>query len=516
MVSPQIIRNIIDQYNFEEPKNPSANVEDLILVDNSATLTIKNHLGNLLTVIVSGRWGSGKTYSALKLFHDLKSSLYITYVPVRYASTINPSTKIRGKVSTLATIIAKSFAEPRSMSKEYGVITNAPDKTVEININKELEDFLEDYYHIIKNENTKHILLLDELELSIKGPEDLDTLIDSMKILRKLYDKYGSNRLMIIYFTSPFQPGTAPYNLTGVDEISLYIRSKLHELGSESRYIYDKIIFLSLDDIQVVKDTLLGILHKSRELIKKKLNLDVNLRNEKATIELIAKNFRWIRFGRDILIIALSRAYSGEKGGTDIDLKELLKEAIRESLGFPMLEKRVGRAIDPEKLLLENKLAEIPINFDHVSRIIESKIFNKIGRSDINFFKMEDRTELGFQSITYISRISVQARGRPSISYIPITFWFRFSDINPKTISKANRIFAGRRIILIMTEDSRIKADISGIDLSGVIHMPSEIIYYLIAGDIIRDTRIREELDERFEREYAHKIISSIRQIFGM
>jgi hypothetical protein len=100
------VEELIKLHNEELPKNPQANKDELILVDNPVTLRIKLNKGTIVGMLVEGKWGSGKTYSCYKLFHDLKGTTLVTYVPMRFYAKyyekegVPPPTKING-VSTL-------------------------------------------------------------------------------------------------------------------------------------------------------------------------------------------------------------------------------------------------------------------------------------------------------------------------------------------------------------------------------------------------------------------------------
>lgn len=501
------IRKLIVKYNEEEVKNIKADPNELILVDNRITRTIKMHRGNIVAAIVSGHWGSGKTKSALKLFHDLKNSIYVTYVPTRYVvDKLQAKTRIeRGTSSIVATLIAKALTHPQELSKSVqGVMTNAND--IKLSVNGKLSDIIEQYYLHLREEDAEYLLLIDELENAIRQPDDIDAISEAISTLRRLFDYYGSMRLTIILFASTFTPGSKPYEVTkGSKRLSEAIKSRLqHMYGEEAMYILDKVVFTDIDRPEITKEILKGILDRSLSLISKKFGINVNLYNKDAAVEFIVKASRWVRFGRDILVDAIARAVisSINEGANSIDLKEVARNVVKEVLGLD---------VDPEKVLLKGKLSLVNIDMRHVEGIINSILKQLQIEGLADFYKVEERIESGFTSFTYIAR-RVQ---RNRVVEIPITFWLRFTDITTRGINKANRLFSNRKVLMITTEickHGRLTSSRKEFDLMGVIPLPSELAYYIIAGSRILDSKVLDSLKKRFEEEYVPMILDFLRK----
>ncbi|MGC8987980.1 hypothetical protein [Infirmifilum sp.] len=530
------VREIIDRYNLEEPKNPNANVDDLILVDNVATETLKLHAWNVTVAIITGHWGSGKTYSALKLFHDLKNSAYVTYVPARYAKGLAPQTKVDNVRSTVATIIAKALSQPRTLSNEVaGVITNV-NSDINMPIDRELSEFLEDYYLKLREMNAKHLLLLDELEEAIRAEEDLTALIYTMRILRKLFDQYGAARLTVACFVAPFQPGTRAFTVAGTSKLTDYIKYRLSRLEAEARYVLDKTALIEIDEMGITKEILRGMFTKSIEVIKKEvrkrlnLELDVDLRNADSAIDLIAKSSKWIRFGRDLLIDVISNVMNQYAKKTNkyisisADCKSVAEEVIKEILGLKKFETKLGIGLDLKEILVSGRLTKIPMDLKFAGEVIEKVLADALRDKRASFYKLGERSQIGFRSITYLVVVRSQERkGRETIERsleIPITFWFRFTDVNPGTVAMANKVFSNKNVLIITTENTKFELRRAegprSFSLLGIIRLPPEIAYYIIAGSAIFSEKIREGLQKRFEQEYAPKIVESIRQVPGL
>jgi hypothetical protein len=71
-LTPQIIEDLITKHNKDLVKNPQANPNDLILADNEVSITVQSHLGTLAAIVGYGSYGSGKTWTCYRIFHELK------------------------------------------------------------------------------------------------------------------------------------------------------------------------------------------------------------------------------------------------------------------------------------------------------------------------------------------------------------------------------------------------------------------------------------------------------------
>jgi len=524
-VSLYKILNIIDKYNMEEPKKPESDPSKLILVDNDVTLTVKNHLGNLIAVIAEGHWGTGKTWSALKLYHDFKleDSVFITYIPARYVVEYikSPETKVEGVGSTLATVIAKGYCRPQELAKNIqGVMTNAPDTSVDIS--KELSDVLKEYYLIISNKKVdkRHILLIDEVEESIKSRIDLDALSQTLITLRKLFDEYGSTRLMLVLLLPPLIHKPRLYDIVGSTMLSSYIRSKLHEDEHVRRYILDKIVFINLEHPKNTKTVLSSLGRRIIEVVKSELESDMKAKIEvdvadiDEAVDFIVKVAKWIRFGRDLLVKGIAQALSKgiNEGVSKVSLKEEIKNVVSAILGFEGEE-------DIVKVLSKGELSRIDIDMDHV-RELTFNILEDLKRDRVinSFYMVEERKEKGFTSFTYAIKLIRRERGRENIIEIPITFWLRFTSIGVKGVHKANRIFEGRKIIVLTVRGCKhgelVRAG-KRFSIENIVYLPYELAYYVVSGNRIMDEKIRTILKERFDQEIKPEIISSLRRIAG-
>jgi len=169
--------------------------------------------------------------------------------------------------------------------------------------------------------------------------------------------------------------------------------------------------------------------------------------------------------------------------------------------------------------LVRGKLGSLDYDLKHVESILNSKVLQRLkemGLIDM-YYKIEERSERGFKSITYVlkRRVRQQKQKGEQITPIdyPITFWLRFSDTNQKAVKKANNIFAGRIVYLITLEGSRHGNLVHAgtFKLAGILYLRPEVAYYLLARDKIQDEKISKDLELMFENSYAVNIIESLR-----
>lgn len=507
------IINFINKRNVEEPKNPAAKPNDLILVDNRVTLTVKNHLGNLIAVVAEGSWGSGKTWSGLKLYHDLKNIVKITYVPVRYSSgVIKPITKVNGVNSHIATVISMALCKPETLARQVKeVITNAQDTG--INIDRELDEVMNDCYLILKENDQRHLVILDEFEEGIKGYEDIEALIKSLIILRNLYDRYGSMRITMLMLILPLSVGSRVYDLVRDTSIVSYIKSRLSRPDNpEGRYVLDKVVFINLDDnVEDTKDMLKEIANITVRLVnsvfKNQLRNIARIKGVEDAVNYIVKMAKWIRFGRDLLVNSLARAIiDSANTGQEVNLYDYVLSTLYTDLGL-------SSPNDLEDILIKGKFNNI--DFDSIRKTLYEVINELRGDLIDDYSELEFREERGFTSLTLLLKKRVEVKkGVVKDIDIPLTFWLRFTNIKRGSISKANKIFKDKYIIILSPEGCR-HSQLTSVNLQfklqKIIYLPRELMYYLVAGSKIRDEKISSSLKERFNQTYKNDIIHSIR-----
>jgi len=518
-ISEHEVLAFIDRYNLEEPKNPDAKPDELILADNSVTLTAKKHFGNLVAVIAEGRWGAGKTYSALKIYHDLKSFAKVTYVPVRYATNIEPKTRIRGEASLIATLIAMAFVRPEDLkSSVEGALTNA--KNVDkisvsgeqsseqsISIEGELSKILEQYYLYLKQSDSWHAVILDELEIGIKTEQDAEAIVETIRVLRRLYDVYGSNRLMLIVFTAPIPPGLETYRIIG-SSLKGYISTRITE--PERRYLLGKVEFSSLDNREVMESVMKGIVEKSLELLEKKKNYKIGIENIDDAISLLIGTSGWLRFGVDILKHALAKAVvtSVNNNGASVDLKSSVEAEMREILGLPARTTVVD-------VFVGGKFGAVERDFKHIESLLKSILAEaKEQYSITGYYKAAVKREPGFESVTFVVKVAKREDRRVMEKEIPLVFWLRFTDLNEKALGKANQMWEGANIIILTLEECKHKVLAKAqktFNVATIVYLPPEVMYFIIAGSKIRDLRIAETLRTLFTETYKYSILEAIR-----
>lgn len=510
------IYNLINKYNSEEPKNPYANSEELILVDNDVTITAKAHVGNLLGIIAEGYWGSGKTWTGLKIYHEYKNKkdMIVTYVPVRNYRDVKPDTKVKGKISKVATIIAMAFAKPGTLLKDAkGALSNGSD--TDIKIDEELGIVLENYYKKLLEEDKGHIIILDEFENSIETQNDPDALVELLERLRMLYDKYGVKRMMVIILSAPIPPGSSVYSLMQSRSLKSYIESKFKKGEEEERgrYVLDKIVFVQLDDINNVKNVLSKLVKKAIDVIKTKTNADVKLENIEEAVEYVVKVSRFVRFGSDILLHSLAEAIADSiNKNTIVKLNDYIRSRLYQYLGIP-------EELNLDKILIEGRMSDIDIDFNHIKSVLNSLLeeLRKRYQEIISIYEIERRHERGFISISFMLKKKVDKKG--TLKDLSVTFWLRFANLTNNSIHKANKVFNGRNVIMLTVEDSKhgiLTSASLTFNLITIKHLPAELFYYLIAGGRIMDRRIEDDLRGRFEEEYRDTIIQDIERLVSM
>jgi len=524
MVVDDVVKKIdelITRYNEEEPKRRDADPTKLLLVDNRITLTVKHHLGNIYAVIIEGPWGIGKTHSALKLFHENKGKMYVTYIPVRAVIDSIRERRVRlssNRESVLATLIIEALYNPTSLSLRASkqgtdpVLTNAPD--IEIDEKSTMfRELIEGYYRELSKRGESHLLILDELEAAIKSEVDVDALAELLGILRDLFDKYGATRLTIVTLLVPHVQLPGAVGGSVVDLLESRMAKELYY----KQYIRDKAVIKKLNEeeiIDITKSTLLGLGKMIFEILNKEF--DVNIKFEeselKRSVDLITQITHRVRIGRDLLKGVIVEAVQQHLRGETIDLVKITESVIARVLGFR----------DSEEVfdtLVRGKLGSLDYELKHVESILNSKVLQRLKEMGLidTYYKVEERSERGFKSITYMLKRKVRQQKQKGEQTTPIdysvTFWLRFSDTNQKAVKKANNIFAGRLVYLITLEGSKHGSlTLAGnFKLAGILYLRPEVVYYLIARDRIQDEKILYDLELMFENSYAVNIIEGLR-----
>lgn len=278
-------------------------------------------------------------------------------------------------------------------------------------------------------------------------------------------------------------------------------------------------VFINLDHPRITRTVLTNLGRRIIDVVKSELRekgmkVEIDVTDIDEAVDFIVKVAKWTRFGRDLLVEGLARVLSIgiSKGVNKISLKEEIKSIVAEVLGFRS-EKDVIR------VLSEGELSGVGIDMDHV-RELTFNILEDLVRSRIinSFYIVEERKEKGFTSLTYIMKLIKRERGRESVTEIPVTFWLRLTNIGVRGVHKANRIFEGRRIIMLTVKGCKhgelVRAG-KRFTIENIVYLPYELAYYVAAGNRIVDEKIRAILKERFDQEVKPSIIDSLRRIVG-
>lgn len=514
MLDAQRIKELIDHYNERAPRDSLANPKDLILADNKVTETIKSHYGTLSVAVVEGGYGSGKTSSALKIFHDLKDKTYVTYASARnlldYVRSIGIKTNVNGRPSFLATLIALLLTRSKKTSEVDGlreyVLTNAQD--IDLDINSELSDLLERYSKKLAEIKKKHVLLIDELEQALTAEEDLMAIAICMVTLRRLFDK-GYSYLTIVFFIPPIRPGSRAYEVTKggplIDRIKEFVKTIVlttsHDPEGEARYIFDKVFFGDLEDPNIIKEIYEGFIERVNSLLSKLGgNYKTNLVTDKVAIELLASVTKYVRFGKDLLVEAIVKSIEEQKS-----LKDCIVEVLKDKLDLD--------GTDPIKVLRYGKFGAIDFDLINFKEVIERSLRKlKDERVITGFSELETRHAKGFESVTYM--VTYYGGARKPQEKLTVTFWLRLSDLTDKGLSKVNTYFKNKDVILVTTLNAKHGAVVSSaIKSINIIRLPSEMIYYIIARNRIRDRKLLDGLERKFNEDYMYLFEEALRNI---
>jgi hypothetical protein len=482
------VEEIIKNYNEEFPKRPVLEakiLENLILVDNPATTKIKAFRGTIVGFLVEGRWGSGKTWSCYKIFHDLRrEGIFVTYIPLRsYARqleeiSITSMTKVNGKPYLIATAIAEALIKPSSLSARVkGVLTNAPD-VQGINIDQELTRILEEYSSILQEVGSIHIVLLDEIEDVIEHSDDLDILITCWSKLRELRDVNGIYRLTIGVFAVPIEEHPA-YGVLRINRISEYINAKLKEMP----YVKALFHYVDLDKPIITKQVLRGFVERSVTTLNNILGCNVDLKSIKGidqAVNLITNSLALTRYGKDILKTAIAKAYIESTRMGISDLLEFVKRELAKGYGFSdenlVVEIFVKRRFSKIRRVLPEEEALRGLRESLVKPVLERLRTEGYIKT---YYEAGQRTERGFSSLIY--NVVLERRGR--LEVVRLIFWLRVTPIAGRSLNKVSRYFGDSKIVLVSIEG--LSHGPLPNNVVYALNLPGPVMYYILSGKTI-------------------------------
>jgi hypothetical protein len=464
------IKDFIDFHNKELPKDPNAPVDELIIGDNEVSKTVEAHIGTLAAVVGYGSYGSGKTWTCYKIFHDLKNKVFVTYVPLRYYKGQGQglTKNSQGADSLVATAIAEALVRPQSLSSRIPqVLTNALDLQ-SISINRKIEEVLEDYDGFLREKRLHHVVLLDEVDEGIKTVADVVSLKDYILTSRRIFDKHGDLRIMLVTLMAPV-PSPSIGARTERGEIK-----PIHRLVEEAFFVPEPFKALALFNVNLnehgnLMSMLRGFIDKSRDLVEKKFGLTVSIKDSDDALELLARAWPSIRWCRDVLTEALAKSITRGPQSSLLD-------SVCESLGRAL-------DLDPlnvDKVLTEGKWSYVGYSLERVKDFVEELLKNACAFAGPEYHGecYGERTEPGFISI--LCKVS-KLEKRKGVVGKELAFWLRLSDVaDNKTIAKAKRIFGDKYVVLIAPKN--IKLMLLPDNTLKVIKLPSPLVYYLLAS----------------------------------
>jgi hypothetical protein len=518
-LKPEVIENIINHHNKELPKDPNARVDDLLLVDNSISKAVKTHLGTLTVVIGYGSYGTGKTWTSYKIFHDLKDKAYVTYVPIRiYKNVIGSGNKCvknsNGAVSLVATIIAEALVKPASLRQTLReVLTNAPD-TQGINIcGRTLEEVINDYHaHLVKNVESYpyHVILLDEFDVGVETLADIDTIVDTIRILRNMIDRYGRSRVAIVALMAPISSQSLGREWADV-LIHKVIIGRLRSGVITALGPYEAVALLGLDlgAPQNVKTMLIEFIKESIEIINKRLGTSISVSGVEEAADILVKIWPTMRWCKDIIVKGLAKAVveALNKNAAQINISDYIYDAIKELLALDEISY-------VEKVFIKKAWGSMfkDIEIDKLDRFKGfCEEILKAACPDCEFYKYSHREERGFVSLFYRIQKAVrkERKHEAEIKSVDIAFWLRLSDITNESTSKAKKVFAKvNYVVLIMPNNIKIESPIEKM-IAPITLTPVEIYYLLTATSKSIDAKFQQYLEEVLRervQEYAPKL----------
>jgi hypothetical protein len=414
------IRQLIEKYNKEEPKKPDADPELLILAESPFTYSVELHLGNITMAILEGGWGTGKTSSALLLFHKLKrrtQHLHVSYIPCREAMKIvEPKVKVKvngtPSPSYLATLIVLSLIRPLSLSSgfsklpgsEYVFMTTFKED-LELNLDIMNEDVvtliekIADYY---ASKGMRHILLLDEFERCLVSEEDVILLGKLPETLRGLSDRHGRSPIVMILFAIDPIPADTPIMRYVGRSIGTYITSTIRRnLGLGAGYVLSTMI---IDKAKLTERLLYEIVEKSVMVVAKHYGVESDLLKpmsfDKVLRELTSITYH-IRFSSDLLILSLASSFAKAlKEKSRQNLKEHFDNVISGIVSGIDLDV-VRRALMKGDFTIIEDIVGRDVILYNLSRYIGDVMKEVGGEKGARPLLVGERRDRGFLSLTY-------------------------------------------------------------------------------------------------------------------
>ncbi len=522
------IRQLIERYNKEEPKKPDADPELLILAESPFTYSVELHLGNITMAVLEGGWGTGKTSSALLLFHKLKRRvphLHVSYIPCREAMKI-VEPKVRVKVngtyspSYLATLIVLSLIKPLSLASgfsklsgsEYVFMTTGEDLDLNVDImNEDALTLIEKIAGYYASKGKKHVLLLDELERCLVSQEDVFLLGKLPETLRGLSDRHGSSPIVMILFAIEPIPADMPITQHVGRSIGTYITSTIRRnLGSGAGYVLDKMI---MDKAKLTESLLHEIVKKSVMMVAKHRNVEPDLLEptEVGPVlrELTSMTYH-IRFSSDLLILSLASSFAKA-------LREKSRQNLREH--FDNIISRIISGIDPDVVRRALVRGDFTIIEDIVGRDVVlynlSRYIGEVmrevgGEMGARPLLVGERRDRGFLSLTYnVALTTPSRRGEAEVVVKPLVFWLRYTSITEETVRKANKVFYRSNVVILSAEKIRHHLGLTlprEFNIIDIAYIPHDVLFFLVVGsDRINDLKLRGALETK-----TYEILKSV------
>jgi hypothetical protein len=518
------IRQLIEKYNKEEPKKPDADPELLILAESPFTYSVELHLGNITMAVLEGGWGTGKTSSALLLFHKLKRRtphLYVSYIPCREAMKIvEPKVKVKvngtPSPSYLATLIVLSLIRPLSLSSGFSKLSGPEyvfmttfEEDLELNLDIMNEDVLTliekiaDHY---ASKGMRHILLLDEFERCLVSEEDVILLGKLPETLRGLSDRHGRSPIVMILFAIDPIPADTPIMRYVGRSIGTYITSTIRRnLGLGAGYVLSTMI---IDKAKLTERLLYEIVEKSVMVVAKHYGVEPDLLKpmsfDKVLRELTSITYH-IRFSSDLLILSLASSFAKAlKEKSRQNLKEHFDNVISGIVSGIDLDV-VRRALMKGDFTIIEDIVGRDVILYNLSRYIGDVMKEVGGEKGARLLLVGERRDRGFLSLTYnVILTTSPKKGEAEVVEKPLVFWLRYTSITEETVRKANKIFYKSNVVILSAEKIRHHPGLTlptlprEFNIIDIAYMSHDVLFFLIVGsDRINDLKLRGTLETK-------------------